>query len=667
MRPFIFPKYFDDATLEDIRETKRQTEAMIAQSGAGEREVKLGRGGIRDIEFTVQMLQLLNGGRWPELRTPNTLAAIDALQQCHCLRPFEANVLERHYIFLRQIEHRLQIEDGRQCHALPEDAGALSDFARRLGYEDGESFLRVYHERAQETREILDQFLATKGSGHLWVGDLLNPLSDGAAGLKHLAEIGLKEPQRAREELLQLATGNERRPFTRHVHQRFSEIAPFLLNALSFMPQPDAILTRLSRILSGLVAPATLYELLHQNPVLCHFIVTLVANSEYLCSILVREPDLLDQLSNVDALDRASTRRDLTEELRSLNRAVESDAALYRLRDGEMLRIAARDLVRNITLAQVGDELTQLAEVVLEEALRQAREKASERYGPAETPFAILGLGKLGGWEMGYGSDLDLVFVYAADAPPGARVSNSEYFAAVAAHTIRILKEPTRYGVLYDIDARLRPDGKKGILAIDDQRLGQYYREEAQPWERHALMKVRAVAGDAAFAAKVEQLAKDVAFSLPLDQTTLDGIETLRRRMVEQASPLDLKKCEGGLAEIEFATRFYQLRYAPEYPALRRGDVFGALDILHENSLIEPAHYAGLRRPYGELRRILNRIRMMHGSHTTELPAEADARAELASRLSITGDLLEYVQERRAQVHNIYRQVLDWITTPRRH
>lgn len=654
MRPFVFPRYFDDQTLEDIRETKEQTEAMIARRGETEREVKLGRGGIRDIEFTVQMIQLLNGGRWEDLRTINTLEAIDALDRWHYLRPLEASTLASHYVFLRQVEHRLQIEDGRQCHTLPEDPCKLDCFARRMGYENGEAFMHVYRDRAQETRQILNQFLAAKGSGRLWVGDLLNPHSEGRAGLEKLQELGFMEPGKAREELLLLANGPRQNPFTLHVRQQFAEITPFLLNALAHTAYPDAALMRLGQILGQLSTRATLYELLKLNPVLCHFLVTLVTNSEYLCRILIRDPGLLDTVSSVEALDVVSTRESLEADLRAFHNAFDKEAAPYRLRDGEMLRIAMRDLVRGIPLAAVGDELTQLAEVLLVDALEQARARAETRFGPPGVPFAILGLGKLGGWEMGYGSDLDLIFVYEGGRPLDNRMSPVEYFSNIAAHTLNRLKEPTRYGILYDVDARLRPDGQKGVLAVSHERLRQYYLEEAQPWERFALMKARAVAGDPKFAAMVESQAKEVAFTVPFDRAAIEHNESLRLKAARLASPLDLKKAEGGLNEIEYATRYWQLNFATEYPELRRGDVFGALDIMLENGLVEEEPARFLRRAYGELRRILNRIRMMDGGQGVMLPETPETRKELASRLGIEEDLLEYVKERRKTIHEIY-------------
>ncbi len=464
LRPFIFPRYFDDATLEDIRQVKRQTEARTADQGKTEREVKLGRGGIRDIEFTVQMLQLLNGGRWPEYRTKNTLEAIQALGERQSLSPFEAVSLARNYVFLRKAEHRLQIEGGQQIHALPEQAEELDQFARKLGYSDGASFMRVYRENTGETRNILERFLASKGAGNLWVAELLDPQVAAPVGLEKLREAGFQDPERARAELLLLANGPERGRFTREVAQYFAIITPALLEAFASVPSPDTTLLRMGQILAKLPAPGTLYDLLRCNPPLCRYLTTLIANSDYLCSILVRDISLLDLVGTPSAFAAPSTRESLNQELDGLELATHPDAAAYRLRDGEMLKVALRELVQDISVADVGDELTVLAEVILANALKKARAAVEARYGANPRKFAILALGKFGGREMGYGSDLDLVFVHEhSDAPgqPGI-YSDTEYFPAIASHTLKSLKEPTRNGILYDIDARLRPDGSKG-------------------------------------------------------------------------------------------------------------------------------------------------------------------------------------------------------------
>lgn len=657
-RRFVFPRYFDDETLEEIRQIKRQMELQIAGRGETEIEVKLGRGGIRDIEFTVQILQMLNGGRMPELRTRNTLDAIKALGRRAHLTAFEASTLASNYTFLRQVEHRLQIEGGRQCHTLPRDPAKLDEFASKLGYASGESFMAGYADRAKATREILDRFMATEGSGHLWVYDLLSAHSEGRIGMARLAQHGFKDLEKARRELRALCAGPPEQPHAFHVHELFAAIAPRLLAALSSCGDPDATLVRLGRLLANLRAPSAVYGILGSSPRLCEYLVTLVSNSEYLSEILIRDPGLFDVFGSEEALDRALSRQELEGQLAGLRQAYDADAAPYRLRDGETLRIGMRELFRNTSVVEVGGELTQLAEVCLAYALEKARGKITERYGDSQCAFAVLGFGRLGGREMGYGSDLDVVFVYEADARIDSGVAPAEYFAAIGSQTMRILKDVTRHGMLYDIDARLRPDGKKGMLAVSDKRIEQYYREEAQAWERLALVKVRAVAGDAEFGRAVEERARDIAFELPLTRESLDQIDSVRSKLVQKASPLDLKKDEGGIAGIEFGVRLLQLHQAKHYPELKRGDVLGALEIL-EGKGVFPAGQAGdLREAYLVLRKIENRIRMMHGRSESALPESPEGRADLARRLRIDEDIAELVKRHKARAHEIYMDIL---------
>lgn len=659
VRTFVFPRYFDDETLEDIRETKLQMEALIESRGESDIEVKLGRGGIRDIEYTVQMLQLLNGGRLEDLRTQSTLAAIEVLGHHNLLSPFEATTLSSNYAFLRKVEHRLQIEGSQQRHVLPSDPRALDVFGRRMGYEDGESFMRAYRDRAQETRNILERFFATQGAGNLWVSDLLNPFSDGAAGIEQLAAMGFADPGKAREELLLLCNGSSDRPHSSHIRQRFKEIAPDLLESLSRRSDPDATLLRLGQIIANLRAPAAVYEILKMNPNLAEHLSLLVENSQYLSEMLIRDPGLFEVFSARESMVRSHTRQELEEELEYLRRAHEHEAAPYRLRDSELLRISMRDLYGHITVLQVGDELTQLAEVCLTYALNEARARVEERYGAAHAGFAVLGMGKVGGFEMGYGSDLDLLFVYDADGTTEFGMSLSEYFIAVASHTMRILSQPTRYGVLYEVDARLRPDGKKGSLAISSRRVDDYYLHEAQPWERLALVKVRAVAGDPEFAAAMQRRAQELAFSLPLTRETREQIESTRAKIIASAPIWDLKKAEGGRNEIEFAVRLLQLKYAAEHPELMRGDAIGALDVMTRKDLISAEDFGGLVRGFLLFRQIENRLRMMHGRAGSELPDNEAKRQELARRLGIQGDLWDQVQAHRREAHAVYMRVID--------
>lgn len=663
LRPFIYPRYFDDATLEDIRGIKQQTETVLAEKARTEREVKLGKGGIRDIEFTVQMLQMLDGGRWPDSRTTNTLTAIRALGQRQRLTPFEAETLERNYIFLRKVEHRLQIEGGLQTHVLPEEKDALNLLARRLGYETGEAFMNVYRERARETRLILDRFLAVKGDGNLWVIALLDPDSEYEAGFEKLRGYGFHDPARARRELLLLANGPEGAPYTRDTAQQFAAITPLLLEAIADTPDPDATLLRFGQILAQLPVPATLYSLLRSNTRLVAYLTTLIANSDYFAQLLVSDISLLDLLGTSGFLDTASARDGLEAQLNALEQAADPVPALYRLRDGETLKVALRDLVQGISIATAGDELSLLADVIVGAVTERALTAAAARYGQIDAGFAVVALGKFGGREMGYGSDLDLIFVYDQNAHEntGAGISPTEYFSAVAAQILNTLKEPTRYGVLYDVDARLRPDGSKGVLAITDERLRIYYLEEGRFWERLALMKARAVAGDPAFMAHIETLTREIAFSKAPDRSELEQIETLRKQLAAAAPAHDLKRREGGIAEIEFATRLLQLRHVASCPELKHGGVFGALDMLKARDLIADAVFRELYDGYAFFRRLLNRARMMRGSTSACVPGTPDALRRLRLCLGLEDDPMVLVRQRARNIHSVYKDIFDAI------
>ena len=345
IRPFVYPRYFDDVTLEEIRQIKVQSETRVRQAGISGREVKHGEGGIRDIEFTVQLLQLLNGGRWPDLRTANTLKAIRALGIRQYLSPFEAERLATNYVFLRQLEHRLQIEHGLQVHALPESEEALDALAKRMGFRNGDALMAVFRQRTSEIRTILQRFLTEKGAGNLWVAALLERGADAADGLARLAQWGFKDPQRARSILQNMANGPEDKPFTRDTAQRFIRVAPVLIQDLAEEGDPDIILDRLYSMLQAVPAPGGMYSLLESYPGLSSRLTVLAANSPWLCEMITRDISLLDLVGSPQLTARASSREELESELEMLQSATTPDAAPYRLKLGEMLKVAVRELV----------------------------------------------------------------------------------------------------------------------------------------------------------------------------------------------------------------------------------------------------------------------------------------------------------------------------------
>lgn len=661
IRPFIYPRYFDDETLEDIRRVKMQMESTIEARGETRTEVKLGRGGIRDIEFTVQILQLLNGGRIADLRAPNTLDAIAALERNAILSPFEADTLATNYVFLRRVENRLQVKSSGQVHALPTAPHELDDFARRLGYDDGPSFMSDYDHRTQASRAVLERFVAAEGSGTRWIYDILHPQHGGEAGLAQLRKFGFRNPETAREQFMQLYAGPNDRPNTLRVRQQFTSVAPLLLEAAARCGDPDAVVRRLAQVLARVRATGALYDLLHATPLLCTYLVTLVDNSPYLTDFIVRDPGLFEAFGDPVVLEEPAAPEDVRRQLAELSRSVRSEAAPYQVLAGETLRVGMRDLFLGISVFDVGRELTQLAEAVVEHALDNARRKTERRFGESPAPFCVLALGKMGGAEMGYGSDLDLVFIYDNEASLGLPMSSQEYFAAVASACLNALKERTRYGVLYDVDARLRPDGGKGVLAVGLGRLAEYYRNDAQAWERLALLKGRPVAGDPALRAAVQELTQTLVFERRFTPDELDNIAQVRGRVSDAAGPLDIKRAPGGLIEVEFTARLLQIYHAAEHPALRRGDVLGALQTLTAEGLLSPDDGEALISAYTLFRRIENRMRMAEGSAASELPADPAARRDLGRRLGLSADPAELTAAACQRVHALYEQAINTV------
>jgi len=657
-RPFVFPKFFDDETLESIRQIKAQMEARLERDGTTTIEVKLGHGGIRDVEFTIQILQLLNGGRSPELRAPHTIDAITALGNRNILTPFEADSLVRNYTFMREVEHRIQIEGSQQRHTLPDDPDALERLGRRLGYESSAAFMNVYNDRARDTRRILEHYLAAKGRGTLWIADLLDSRSEGEEGLRRLADAGFQNPAAAREEMLALANGTTDQPHSQHVRQQFAAIAPRLLTALAECRNPDTELMRLSRVIAKINASSTLYSLLQQAEHLPGYLVMIVENSEYLADVLAQDPGLFDTLGVADAIEGAPTKNELAELLASLSHAYDGDAALYRLRAGEMLRIGMRDLFGVASVSEIGRELTCTAEVVLASAIQKARLATAERFGPTSAGLAVLGLGKMGGAELGYGSDLDLIFVYDGSVPLESGTSASEYFSDVASRALRRLKEPTQYGVLYDVDARLRPYGKDGPLAVSLDQLHDYYTNIAEAWERLALMKARAVGGTRTFEPKVEQRALGAAYALPLTAEHLDRIVEIRDKLMESAMAGDLKRGKGGIVELEFGVRLLQLQYAEDSPQVKTQRIDDALNSLCDAEAISNEMRDALLEAYVFYRRVENRIRLQRGQSSSAIPADPEDRADLARRLLLDGDLAVTVARHQQRVHEFYTGVL---------
>jgi glutamate-ammonia-ligase adenylyltransferase len=688
--PFVYRKYLGFAEINEIKALKRRIEQKTAQSGHGDTDVKIGHGGIRDIEFTIQFLQLLNGSDVPAVRQRNTLLAMHALEQAGCLNDQEYHILDDAYRFLRKMEHRLQLMFDLQTHRLPGGEDELRKLALRMGYgtslgmeeeaphsEDRETqkhenpspansdplpvFLNDYREKTDLDRRILNHLLHDTFHGEDDHAEpesdlILDPEPDSETIQAVLGRYPFRDIPGAFHNLTQLA--QEAVPFlsTRRCRQFLANIAPQLLRALAETPDPDMALTNLEKVTASLGAKSVLWELFSFNAPSLKLYVDLCAWSQFLSEILINNPGMIDELLDSLVLNQPRSAQQLREELAELCRgAADPEPILHSFQDKELLRIGVRDILGKETIQETTAALSDLAETLLLQIAALQRGPLEKRFGIpylAEGPrrnqpsrFALLALGKLGSREMSYHSDLDLILVYEGDgrtgSPPGATrfdqfdlTDNFHFFTELAQRIIRVTGYQGPMGRLYQVDMRLRPTGKSGSLVIPLTEFCRYYQGGgAQLWERQALTRARVVHGEPAFAHEVMEAAQEGAYGLSWRAEFADEIVEMRQRLEASRSERDLKRGFGGIVDIEFLAQLFKLKYGRQFAALRITNTWDVLRALQSTGLLSQKEYDTLHAAYDFLRLVESRLRIVHNLSLDELPRKADDLEKLARRL----------------------------------
>jgi len=612
LRPFIYPRTTGPEIIRDIAELNRRIKAELEPGTLEESfDVKLGEGGIREIEFFVQALQLIHAGKNPALRDRSTRGALERLFFSGLVSEVERRSLLSAYDLLRQIEHRLQLEDGRQTHRLPRTVADLEVLARRLGFADaGELMTRL----AQRTREVA-QIFATLGVERPLRPELLlvthggRPAEETEAAL---GALGFCDPPEAMRQL-ELLRRVPSSPFGAAPAAAAGRVAPALLDDLAASPDSDQALRLLvdfaSRVGDGL------WRLLEDNRPLRRLLATLFGTSAFLAKSLIQKPELIDAvlLSGLPL----RTRADLARAVEGVpSEAEEAWKALRRLKAEELLRIGLADVAGQLDLEEVFEALSDLADVLIGATFERVR-----RSVPGAPPMVVLGLGKLGAREMGYASDLDLVFVFdgGVDEMDAASRAAQRLVGALGAH----LEE----GRLYEVDTRLRPSGRQGTLVSSLAAWRQYHAESAAAWERQALVRARVVCGDPGLTKIVEHdVERFVYGGAPADWA--GAIRGMREKMDrELGREGDLKAGRGGILDIEFATQFLQLRHQ-----IATRSTLEALRIARTRDLIDDETFGTLDGGYRFLRKIENRLRIVHDRPIHEFPKDPVELDKLARR-----------------------------------
>jgi glutamate-ammonia-ligase adenylyltransferase len=584
LRPFVYRRYLDYGALDGLREMKAAIAAEVARKELAD-DIKRGPGGIREIEFLVQALQLIRGGREPALRDRRLLPALEALVAAGHVEAATGEALREAYRFLRRLENRLQMLRDAQTHVLPTDEADRARIAGGLAHGDWPALrIALDAHRARVAAEF-DALLAPRrrrAEAGLLSG-YWRALPD-AGDSEVLAAAGFLEAASVDASLRDFARAPALRALSDAARARLDRVLPSLLEGAAATPRPDAALRRLLPLLHNILRRASYLALLDEQPAAAQRLVDVVARSALLGERLAAYPLLLDELLDVRVAGPLPNRADIERACTAALAIDDTEGALQALgetRQALSFRIALATLDARQPAGDSARQLAWLADAVLAVVLVLARREVASAHGDlAAARFAVLGYGSLGGEELGFGSDLDVVFLYDASADAqsdGMRPLDAQrWFARLAQKIVSLLGAVTSAGRLYDVDVRLRPDGAKGLLVSTLDGFAEYQRERAWTWEHQALVRARCVVGDRGLCDAFEAVRTQI-LSKPREAATLrDDVGAMRRKMRGEldrsasvgAASFDLKQGEGGLVDLEFLLQFLVLRDAHAHAPL---------------------------------------------------------------------------------------------------
>lgn len=630
LRPFVYRKYLDFGAIESLRELKAMINREVKRKGI-ESNIKLGPGGIREVEFVVQAFQLIRGGRDTELQVTSLHKALERLPALGLLPQAVVDELLPDYVFLRDLEHSLQGLEDRQTQCLPDTDLDRERVALALNMPDWPTVMAYLEEVRARVRRHFDAVIAdpeddVEGDNDsqaqvldqwrlLWHGEL-----DDDVAVAKLEQAGFNQPADALKRLTKLYHSRQVQNMQRIGFERLDALMPLLLDALAQSDHPDTALPRVQPLLEAVLRRTAYLALLRENPHALEHLMHLCSASPWIAEHLARYPILLDELLTPESLYTPADKTRLADELRqTLNRIPEDDEealleALRVFKHAQTLHVAASDIAGTRHLMKVSDYLTYIAEVILDAVLAMAWKHLVRKHGTPpdmaqETPdFLIVGYGKLGGIELGYSSDLDLVFLHDSDgkgATDGPRpVDTPVFFTRLGQRVIHLLTAVTPAGSLYEVDMRLRPSGNAGLLATSLDAFADYQRDHAWTWEHQALVRARVVAGNTQLATKFTALRGDI-LAQPRDRDALRGdVVQMRHKMRDHlasksANTFNLKQDAGGMVDIEFICQYAVLAFAHETPGLlTHSDNIRILETLEESGYLPGQEAARLRDTY---------------------------------------------------------------------
>jgi len=615
LRPFVFRKYLDFGAFASMRELHGQIRREVARRDMSD-NIKLGPGGIREIEFITQVFQLIRGGKEAALQTRSTLVALDILETRQLLPGQAVTELRDAYFFLRNLEHRLQYLNDAQTQTLPDNDADRQLIAEAMGYPDYAAFISALDsQRGRVTRHFEQVFAAPQSSQQshplagLWQGT-----PDNAEAVELLGEQGYRQPQQAWERLSQIKQSGRYTQLPEASRARFDALLPPLIEVAAQFANPDDTLERILKLLEAISRRGAYLALLLEYPQTLNQVARLASASPWVSEYLTLHPILLDELLDVRELRAAPDWGKLKIELKTLLDQSDGDTErqmdlLRHFKQTQVFRLVAQDLNGALALEILSDHLSALADLILAEILRLAWQGLRTKH--RETPrFAIVGYGKLGGKELGYASDLDIIFLYDDEAQEAP-----EIYARLGQRISTWLTSFTAAGTLYDTDLRLRPNGASGLLVSSVEAFEEYQQNQAWVWEHQALTRARYCAGDAQVGAAFERIRCAVLQQLRDPAALKTEVVEMRQKMLDShpnpSGLFDLKHDRGGIIDVEFIVQYLILAHAAAYPELTRNS--GNL------ALLKAAAQAGLipeelaercRSAYRNFRQLQHQLRL---------------------------------------------------------
>jgi glutamate-ammonia-ligase adenylyltransferase len=640
VRPFVFRRHLDYSAFASMRELQTQIRREVERRDMSG-NIKLGRGGIREIEFIAQVFQLIRGGHDAALRRQPTLDVLALLAERGLLPSTAVAELTQAYVFLRNLEHRLQYLDDQQTHALPAQEEDQSRIASAMGCGDYASFIGTLNPHRETVARHFDALFAQAPAAQHALASLWVNSADAPSNIRQLGELGFKHAAELQSRIAHMHDSARYRQMPATSQSRFDRLVPLSIESAAAGANADVTLERLLAFLEGVSRRESYLALLEEYPQAREQLTTLMRASPWVAQYLTQHPILLDELLDARALHTPPEWRSLAASLSASANDAEGDTerqmdVLRHFKHAQTLRLVAQDLAGGLPLETLSDHLSDLACVVLAETVRLAWLGLRQRHRPVPA-FAVVGYGKLGGKELGYASDLDLVFLFDDNAAEA-----TENYARLAQRISTWLTTTTSAGQLYDTDLRLRPDGASGMLVSSLQRFRDYQLKRAWVWEHQALTRARFVAGDAVIGDAFEAIRGEV-LRRPRDlQSLRDDIAAMRQKM-HDAHPntsglFDVKHDCGGIVDVEFIVQYLVLGHAHRHAALT-GNIgnLALLKLAAQTGLIPAVQADAAHQAYRTWRQI---------QHTLRLQGERYARVEPHA-----------VATHAAAVHELWRTV----------